>query len=72
MLLLLALVRLKNSCVLNSNNAKNVYYNINGNNRDRCTLQTMQIFYPYSMQLYPHQFPGADPHDCPKNMSKEK
>lgn len=29
---------------------------------------TLQIFYPYSIQLYPHEFPGLDPNDCPENM----
>ncbi|XP_021197472.2 alpha-1,6-mannosyl-glycoprotein 2-beta-N-acetylglucosaminyltransferase [Helicoverpa armigera] len=24
----------------------------------------MQIFYPYSLQLYPNKFPGIDPEDC--------
>lgn len=35
-------------------------------------LQTMQIFYPYSTQIYPDVFPGTDPRDCPRNMSVEQ
>lgn len=31
---------------------------------------TIQIFYPYSMQLYPFRFPGQHACDCPKNMKK--
>ncbi|KAJ8730462.1 hypothetical protein PYW07_017500 [Mythimna separata] len=26
--------------------------------------RVMQIFYPYSLQLYPNKFPGIDPEDC--------
>ena len=26
--------------------------------------QTLQIFYPYSIQTHPHIFPGTDPADC--------
>lgn len=26
--------------------------------------RVMQIFYPYSLQLYPNNFPGVDPEDC--------
>ena len=33
---------------------------------------TLQIFYPYSMQLYPNKFPGQDPNDCPKSIDKAK
>ena len=32
--------------------------------------QFTQIFYPYSIQLYPHKFPGSDPRDCPRNLKK--
>ena len=32
----------------------------------------MQIFYPYSLQLYPSEFPGEDPRDCPRNVNKEQ
>ncbi|RWS22839.1 hypothetical protein B4U80_03421 [Leptotrombidium deliense] len=30
----------------------------------------MQIFYPYSSQIYTHSFPGDDPNDCPREVSK--
>ena len=30
------------------------------------------IYYPYSQQLYPHSYPGADPNDCPKSISKQE
>lgn len=26
--------------------------------------KVMQIFYPYSLQLHPNEFPGVDPNDC--------
>ena len=26
--------------------------------------RVLQIFYPFSLQLYPHRFPGIDPEDC--------
>ena len=32
----------------------------------------VQIFYPFSIQLFPDSFPGSDPHDCPRDMSPEK
>ncbi|XP_064630740.1 alpha-1,6-mannosyl-glycoprotein 2-beta-N-acetylglucosaminyltransferase-like [Lineus longissimus] len=32
----------------------------------------MQIFYPFSMQVYPHEFPGEHPKDCPRNINKKK
>jgi len=34
--------------------------------------QVMQIFYPYSMQLYPNVFPGEDPRDCPRNVNRDQ
>ena len=34
--------------------------------------QVMQIFYPYSIQQYLHEFPGEDPRDCPRNVNKEQ
>ena len=33
---------------------------------------TLQIFYPFSLQLYPDKFPGQDSNDCPKSMKKEE
>ncbi|VDN01223.1 unnamed protein product [Thelazia callipaeda] len=32
----------------------------------------MQIFYPYSIQLFPNVFPGQDPSDCPEKATKEE
>ncbi|XP_074602354.1 alpha-1,6-mannosyl-glycoprotein 2-beta-N-acetylglucosaminyltransferase [Brevipalpus obovatus] len=32
----------------------------------------LQIFYPYSLQAYPNEFPGKDPLDCPRNIDKQK
>ncbi|CAF0803174.1 unnamed protein product [Didymodactylos carnosus] len=32
----------------------------------------IQIFYPFSQQLYPDEFPGLDPHDCPRDLPKHK
>ncbi|XP_053622684.1 alpha-1,6-mannosyl-glycoprotein 2-beta-N-acetylglucosaminyltransferase isoform X2 [Plodia interpunctella] len=29
--------------------------------------KVMQIFYPYSIQTHPHEFPGMDPNDCPRD-----
>lgn len=31
----------------------------------------LQIFFPFSIQLYPQEFPGNDPRDCPRDISKE-
>ncbi|MFT7817331.1 alpha-1,6-mannosyl-glycoprotein 2-beta-N-acetylglucosaminyltransferase [Arapaima gigas] len=33
--------------------------------------QVLQIFFPFSIQLYPHEFPGNDPKDCPRDIAKE-
>lgn len=32
----------------------------------------MQIFYPHAIQLYPLEFPGTDPKDCPRNIGKQE
>ncbi|KAF9410375.1 hypothetical protein HW555_010501 [Spodoptera exigua] len=32
----------------------------------------MQIFYPYSLQLYPNKFPGIDPDDCASATGRRK
>lgn len=32
----------------------------------------MQIFYPFSIQTHPHEFPGEDPEDCPRNLHQEQ
>uniref|UniRef100_A0A1A8EY70 Uncharacterized protein n=2 Tax=Nothobranchius korthausae TaxID=1143690 RepID=A0A1A8EY70_9TELE len=33
--------------------------------------KVLQIYFPFSSQLYPQEFPGQDPRDCPRDMSKE-
>ncbi|KAG5846975.1 hypothetical protein ANANG_G00120680 [Anguilla anguilla] len=30
----------------------------------------LQIFFPFSIQLYPQEFPGNDPRDCPRDIPK--
>lgn len=35
-------------------------------------VPVIQIFYPFSQQLYPDEFPGLDPSDCPRDMAKYK
>ncbi|RWS21789.1 alpha-1:6-mannosyl-glycoprotein 2-beta-N-acetylglucosaminyltransferase-like protein [Leptotrombidium deliense] len=34
--------------------------------------KVMQIFYPFSTQIFANSFPGDDPNDCPKDMSKSE
>lgn len=34
--------------------------------------KVLQIYFPFSMQLYPSEFPGQDPRDCPRDMSKDQ
>lgn len=34
--------------------------------------KVMQIFYPFSIQTHPNQFPGTDPKDCERNTTKQK
>ncbi|KAM9703732.1 alpha-1,6-mannosyl-glycoprotein 2-beta-N-acetylglucosaminyltransferase [Menidia menidia] len=33
--------------------------------------KVLQIYFPFSTQLYPHEFPGQDPQDCPRDLSKD-
>ncbi|KAJ1104136.1 hypothetical protein NDU88_001551 [Pleurodeles waltl] len=33
--------------------------------------QVIQIFFPFSIQLYPNEFPGNDPKDCPRDIDKK-
>ncbi|XP_053568680.1 alpha-1,6-mannosyl-glycoprotein 2-beta-N-acetylglucosaminyltransferase [Bombina bombina] len=33
--------------------------------------RVLPLFFPYSMSFYPHEFPGSDPADCPRDLSKE-
>ncbi|NWR81459.1 MGAT2 acetylglucosaminyltransferase, partial [Centropus unirufus] len=35
---------------------------------DFCAV--LQIFFPFSIQLYPGEFPGRDPRDCPRDLAK--
>lgn len=30
----------------------------------------MQIYFPFSLQLYPSTFPGESPRDCPRDITK--
>ncbi|GAA6233897.1 alpha-1,6-mannosyl-glycoprotein 2-beta-N-acetylglucosaminyltransferase-like [Lates japonicus] len=34
-----------------------------------CKVQ--QIYFPFSTQLYPSEFPGQDPQDCPRDITKD-
>ncbi|XP_065341868.1 alpha-1,6-mannosyl-glycoprotein 2-beta-N-acetylglucosaminyltransferase isoform X1 [Cloeon dipterum] len=34
--------------------------------------KVMQIFYPYSIQTHPNEFPGESLGDCPRNIKKEQ
>ncbi|XP_070490727.1 alpha-1,6-mannosyl-glycoprotein 2-beta-N-acetylglucosaminyltransferase isoform X3 [Chironomus tepperi] len=34
--------------------------------------KVMQIFYPFSIQTHPNEFPGTDPKDCKRDMKKEQ
>ncbi|CAH4033088.1 alpha-1,6-mannosyl-glycoprotein 2-beta-N-acetylglucosaminyltransferase isoform X1 [Pieris brassicae] len=34
--------------------------------------KVMQIFYPYSIQAHPNEFPGMDPNDCPRDAKLEQ
>ncbi|XP_053946898.1 alpha-1,6-mannosyl-glycoprotein 2-beta-N-acetylglucosaminyltransferase isoform X2 [Anastrepha obliqua] len=34
--------------------------------------KVIQIFYPYSIQTHPNEFPGVDPNDCPRDMKKDQ
>ncbi|CAF89452.1 unnamed protein product, partial [Tetraodon nigroviridis] len=34
--------------------------------------QVLQIFFPFSIQLYPQEFPGNDPRDCPRDIPKKE
>ena len=34
--------------------------------------QVLQIFFPYSQQLHPDKFPGADPNDCPRDTPRSQ
>lgn len=32
--------------------------------------RTMQIFYPFTIQTHPNEFPGTDPNDCKRDIKK--
>ncbi|XP_065165556.1 alpha-1,6-mannosyl-glycoprotein 2-beta-N-acetylglucosaminyltransferase isoform X1 [Atheta coriaria] len=34
--------------------------------------KVIQIFYPYSIQTHPHEYPGEDPNDCPRDIQREE
>ncbi|XP_056645319.1 alpha-1,6-mannosyl-glycoprotein 2-beta-N-acetylglucosaminyltransferase [Diorhabda sublineata] len=34
--------------------------------------KVIQIFYPYSIQTHPNEFPGEDPDDCPRDIKKDQ
>lgn len=34
--------------------------------------KVIQIFYPFSIQMHPHEFPGEDPNDCPRDIKKDQ
>ncbi|XP_034839008.1 alpha-1,6-mannosyl-glycoprotein 2-beta-N-acetylglucosaminyltransferase [Maniola hyperantus] len=34
--------------------------------------KVMQIFFPYSVQTHPTEFPGMDPNDCPRDVKLEQ
>uniref|UniRef100_A0A1B6CUN7 Alpha-1,6-mannosyl-glycoprotein 2-beta-N-acetylglucosaminyltransferase n=1 Tax=Clastoptera arizonana TaxID=38151 RepID=A0A1B6CUN7_9HEMI len=34
--------------------------------------KVMQIFYPFSIQTHPHEFPGESPGDCPRDITIEQ
>uniref|UniRef100_A0A6J0SJZ7 Alpha-1,6-mannosyl-glycoprotein 2-beta-N-acetylglucosaminyltransferase n=1 Tax=Pogona vitticeps TaxID=103695 RepID=A0A6J0SJZ7_9SAUR len=35
---------------------------------DFCAV--LQVFFPFSRQLYPAEFPGSDPRDCPRDLGR--
>ncbi|XP_056150611.1 alpha-1,6-mannosyl-glycoprotein 2-beta-N-acetylglucosaminyltransferase [Lampris incognitus] len=34
--------------------------------------KVLQIYFPFSVQLYPAEFPGQDPRDCPRDIAKDE
>lgn len=50
------------------------YYDDEINNLVRSIdfTKVMQIFYPYSIQTHPAEFPGVDPNDCPRDAKLEQ
>ncbi|XP_066562157.1 alpha-1,6-mannosyl-glycoprotein 2-beta-N-acetylglucosaminyltransferase [Amia ocellicauda] len=39
--------------------------------QDITFCKVLQIYFPYSLQLYTSEFPGQDPKDCPRDISRE-
>ena len=35
-------------------------------------IQVVQIFYPFSLQVYPNAFPGSSVDDCPRDSTREE
>ncbi|XP_077547788.1 alpha-1,6-mannosyl-glycoprotein 2-beta-N-acetylglucosaminyltransferase-like [Haemaphysalis longicornis] len=50
------------------------YYDAHAHNLSKTVTfcKVMQIYFPYSTQLYPTEFPGTHPNDCPRNMNIEQ
>ncbi|XP_077408668.1 alpha-1,6-mannosyl-glycoprotein 2-beta-N-acetylglucosaminyltransferase [Vanacampus margaritifer] len=44
---------------------------INGIVQGITFCKVLQIYFPFSTQLYPTEFPGQDPRDCPRDISKD-
>ncbi|KAJ2953494.1 hypothetical protein O0L34_g1092 [Tuta absoluta] len=34
--------------------------------------KVMQLFFPYSIQTHPNEFPGEDPNDCPRELNPDQ
>ncbi|VEL15396.1 unnamed protein product [Protopolystoma xenopodis] len=34
--------------------------------------RVLQIFFPFSQQIYTSRFPGPDPADCPRNIQQKE
>ncbi|XP_071054481.1 alpha-1,6-mannosyl-glycoprotein 2-beta-N-acetylglucosaminyltransferase isoform X2 [Onthophagus taurus] len=34
--------------------------------------KVMQVFYPFSIQTHPNEFPGEDPNDCSRNLKRDE
>lgn len=39
--------------------------------QDITFCKVLQIYFPFSTQLYPTEFPGQDPRDCPRDIPKD-
>ncbi|CAN9507786.1 unnamed protein product [Ophioblennius macclurei] len=45
---------------------------INGIVKGITFCKVLQIYFPFSTQLYPKEFPGQDPRDCARDISKDE